>query len=259
MAATALITGATGLIGAAVLDGWDLPDLEPVVGDHDRDNLLVPGTPTALVRRLRPSVVIHLAWVASGTAGYRTSPDNARWLSSTLELAEACREQDALLFATGTGLDRYPGARDPYSSAKSGLWEALAPAVADGHLGWLRPFYVVDPVRRRPALIEQALAALAADEPLTVLTPDSAHDFVHVADVGSAVRLAARERLSGEVELGSGRLRPVRALVEALGVEWKPGPTPSTPPPHVHSAADVTRLRDLGWSPIRTEELFSGD
>ena len=259
MAGTALITGATGLIGRAVLKAWTEPTLEPVPLDRATDDLLVPGTPTALVRRLRPAVVVHLAWVASGTAGYRTSPDNERWLAATLELAQACADNDALLLATGTPLDREPAGADAYSAAKSALWQALSPGLAAGQVGWLRPFYVIDPARRRPALVDQALAAHEAGAPITLMTPDSAHDFVHVDDVASAVCTAAGHRLAGEVEIGAGRLRTVRELVEALGVTWQAGPPTDSTPPHAHEAANVARLVDLGWSPTTTEELFPGD
>ena len=96
--------------------------------------------------------------------------------------------------------------------------------------------------------------------PITLLTPDSRHDFVHLDDVASAVAVAARHRLGGEIEIGSGRLRSVRDLVEALGVSWRAGePPPHGTTTHAHEAANVTRLLDLGWSPTTTEELFPGD
>ncbi|MDX6204510.1 MAG: hypothetical protein QOF39_567 [Frankiales bacterium] len=260
MASTALITGGTGLIGQAVLKGWTDPELEPVPLDRSADDLLVPGTATAVVRRLRPAVVVHLAWVASGTPGYRGSADNERWLAATLELASACTDNDALLFATGSPLDREGAAADAYSGAKSALWQALLPAVSIGEIGWLRPFYVIDPDRRRPALVNQAIAARDAGHPLTLLTPESRHDFVHVDDVAAAVCAAATHRLTGEVEIGSGRLRTVRELVEALGVAWQAAdPAPEGSPPHAHLPANVARLVDLGWSPTTTEELFPGD
>jgi nucleoside-diphosphate-sugar epimerase len=263
VAGTALITGATGLIGAATLEQWAGPDLQPVLLERRRDDLLVPGTARAVVDRVRPDVVIHLAWVASGTPGYRTSADNARWLAATLELAAACVDSGAFLLATGTPLDREPAGADAYSAAKSALWQALSPQVLAGEMGWLRPFYVVAPERRRPALVEQAVRAREAGRPITLLTPQSRHDFVHVADVGAAAATAACHRLAGETEIGSGRLRSVRELVEALGVAWEASAVPAksadVSAPHAHRAANVARLLDLGWSPTTTEELFPGD
>ena len=258
MAATALITGASGLIGRAVLAHWTDPHGTPVALDHSRDDLLEPGTAKAVLDRLRPEVVVHLAWVASGTHDYRSSPDNGRWLEASLELAQACTDSGALLFATGTALDRDPTGADAYSGSKRLLWQALSSAVGAGSLGWLRPFYVVDPLRQRPALVAQALQARAEGRPLVLATPDSRHDFVHVDDVGAAIALAVAHRLTGEVEIGAGRLRTVRALVEALGVTWEAGPPPPHTP-HVHAPARIERLLGLGWAPTTTEELFPGD
>ena len=65
MAAVALITGATGLIGSHVLATWDVGDLEPVPVSSATTDLLVPGAATALVADHRPAVVVHLAWSAS--------------------------------------------------------------------------------------------------------------------------------------------------------------------------------------------------
>ena len=87
MAAVALITGASGLIGQHVLRAMGRRGLGADAVDHQRDDLLAPGVPTALVERVQPAVVVHLAWVASGTPGYRDSPDNERWLRASLELA----------------------------------------------------------------------------------------------------------------------------------------------------------------------------
>lgn len=260
MASTALITGGNGLIGAALLKHWTDAELEPVLVDRGTDDLLVPGTAKALIARVRPDVVIHLAWVASGTPGYRTSPDNSRWLEATIELATACTDNRVTLLATGTSLDRGSGPGDAYSSAKLALWQALSPRIAAGEIGYLRPFYVFDPAVRRPALVAQALGARDAGQPITLLTPNSRHDFVHIDDVASAVAVAASHRLGGEIEIGSGRLRSVSELVDALGVSWQAGePPPEGTTTHAHQAANVTRLLDLGWSPTTTEELFPGD
>lgn len=258
MATTALITGATGLIGGHVVRHWDIRGLEPVFLDRRSEDLLTPGVPTALVRRLRPAVVVHLAWTASGTPGYRTSPDNDRWVEASLELERACQDAGAWLVATGTVLDSTGDSPDAYSAAKVRLRHALTPAIAAQTVTWLRPYYVVDPEMRRPALIADALAARDAGVTLGLRTPESRHDFIHASDVGRAVVVTVRHRLHGVVPIGSGRLRTVRDLVAALGVPWIPTADAPTAISQHHEAADSTRLRDLGWSPKLTEQLFGG-
>jgi nucleoside-diphosphate-sugar epimerase len=258
VAAVALITGATGLIGSQVLATWDLDNLEPIPISSGTADLLVPGAATALVAAHRPAVVVHLAWSASGNPSYRNDPVNAVWVRTSLELAEACRREDAWLLATGTPLDDVSDPSDEYSRSKVDLRNQLQPAIDVGACTWLRPFYVVDPGRRRPALVQQAVAARESGTSLVLRTPDSEHDFIHASDVGRAVVTALRHELRGEVPIGSGELRRVRDLVTALGVPWSPDEDHvDTARPQRHEAANIGRLLEVGWSPICTTELFT--
>jgi nucleoside-diphosphate-sugar epimerase len=257
VAAVALITGGTGLLGQHVLQSWT-SDLEPLVANRRQHDLLIPGTATALIRKIRPAVVLHLAWVASGTPDYRTSAVNSEWVDASLELREACASAGVRFIATGTGLDNAPGV-DDYSVAKRRLREAVAGDVDAARISWLRPFYVVDPDRGRPELVGHALHARAAGEPVPLRTPDAAHDFVHAADVGRAVAVVVARGLAGPIDIGSGRLRTVHELVEALGVPWRAGELPAHQAPHVHIAADNSMLQAAAWVPTRTEELFHRD
>jgi nucleoside-diphosphate-sugar epimerase len=259
LAPVALITGASGLIGRHVVQQWNVDGLQAEALDHARDDLLEPGVPTALVERVRPAVVVHLAWIASGSPDYRSSPDNERWLRSSLELARACAAEGALLLATGTPLDGALESPDAYSSAKAQLWHELRPAVDEGRVGWLRPYYVFDEERRRPALLAHALAAREQGAPVVLRTPESEHDFIHAADVGRAVVLAAQHRLAGELPIGSGRVRRVCDLVTALGIAWTTVESAvDGARPQLHDVADSHRLRDVGWAPRRTDALFAG-
>jgi nucleoside-diphosphate-sugar epimerase len=258
VAPVALITGASGLIGQHVLRHWNVAGMRAAGVDHQRDDLLTPGVPTALVERVQPAVVVHLAWAASGTPGYRDSPDNEAWLRASLELARVCRAAGARLLATGTSLDTSPVAGDAYSQAKLELWQQLQPEIASGAVTWLRPYYVIDPERRRPALVDNAIAAREAGTPVVLRTPDGDHDFIHASDVGRAVVVAVEHRLDGVVPIGSGRLRRVCDLVTALGVPWVAASDQvATARPQLHDIADSRRLRELGWAPTDTEKLFA--
>lgn len=256
-----LLTGASGLIGCHVrtqwIDGQGL-DEELVTVDHSAVDLLDPRAAAGVIRQFRPSAVIHLAWSASGTEGYRHSKANGQWVESSLALVAAAGEVGAAIWATGTVLDRGPGHGDDYTAAKRDLRMRLEPQIAGGQVGWLRPFYVFDERRGRPDLVAAALHAREAGEVMRLRAPDNAHDFVHASDVASAVVTAVREGLQGEIDIGSGVLRTVADLVSILGVWWEQQPNASSAGQlHVDSVADIGPLRTAGWRPHTTEEFFA--
>jgi nucleoside-diphosphate-sugar epimerase len=254
-----LVTGSTGLIGSWALAQWPADGPQPVPVRRDEVDLLVPGAAAELVERLRPRGVLHLAWSASGRSDYRTSPDNDRWVAASLELVDACRRHGSALWLTGTVVDDIEGAADAYTRSKAELRAKVSEAVDAGEIGWLRPAYVFDESRGRPALVAQATSAAARDEPLELSTPDAVHDFVHAEDVGRAVALAVAEGCTGYLPVGSGRLRRVADLVTALGAQWRPGTQARPPTAHAEQAADITWLTRRGWAPTRTREFFSDD
>lgn len=259
MAATALITGAGGLIGGHVLAAWDIEGLfpAPATSPGQSVDLLSPGAARRLVEAVRPDVVIHLAWVASGTPGYRASPENERWVASTLELANAARARGAAFFGTGTSLEGdLAGAGDAYTAAKAKVRLLLAEQIALGEICWLQPFYVFDPDRGRPALVADALRARASGTEVVLRSPYQVHDFVHAADVGRAIVASVRAGLTGQVPIGSGTTHQVCDLVSALGISWVCGQNAVSVESHAPPPADTGRLRSTGWVPTSTEEFF---
>ncbi len=124
-------------------------------------------------------------------------------------------------------------------------------------MGWLRPYYVFDPVARRPALVADAAAAREAGVPVALRAPDATHDFVHAADVGSAVVTAVRHDLRGVVEIGSGTLHTVAEVVIALGAAWEGGEPAEAVVAHQGRVAESQEVRAAGWRPRSTEEFFA--
>ncbi len=259
MAARALITGATGLLGHYVVAAWDVPgmDLVPASIDVPGWNLLEPGAPTRVLDEVRPEVVVHLAWAASGTPAYRTSPDNPRWVDATVELAAACLDRGIRFVGTGTVVETgTPDPADLYATAKHEIRQRLADPIEDGRIAWIQPFYVFDPEVGRPAVVSDALRARDTGGTVSLRSPHAAHDFVHAADVGRAVVTCVRVDLRGQLPVGSGRLRQVCDVVAALDVPWKSVADTGTTVSHAELSADSGRLRSAGWRPTSTEEFF---
>ena len=259
MAATALITGAHGLLGSHVMATWDMPGLaaRPARGDGRAYDLLEPGTSTRMLDELQPDVVVHLAWVASGTPGYRTSPDNERWVHATAALTTACLDRGIRFVGTGTVIESgMPDPDDLYATAKHTIRQRLAADIDAGRITWIQPFYVFDPEAGRPALVADAIRARDSGTLVALRSPYSEHDFVHARDVGTAIVASVRAGLVGQIPVGSGRLHRVCDVASALGATWKESAGSSTTVSHAERAADTGKLRAAGWRPTSTEEFF---
>lgn len=255
-----LLTGATGLIGDQVVRQWPRGGLELVAAGRADGDLLAAGGPERLVERVRPTAVVHLAWSASGLPGYRSSGDNARWYDASLALVQAAETAGAQCWLTGSVVDGVVptsfDVADEYTAHKTALRRDLEGAIGSGTLGWLRPTYVFDDVRERPALVAQAMSAAASGVPVELRTPDERHDYVHVVDVARAVVLAVTSGLLGLRPIGAGRTRAVSELVEALGAQWTAAPS-QVAERHSDEAADIGWLLEQGWRPLHTEALFA--
>lgn len=253
--ARVLITGANGLIGRWVRTQWPASDARLVHVTHTTHDLLTPSAFVAAIVAARPSIVLHLAWTSSGTPGYRTDPDNTRWVETTYHAANHCLERDIGFYATGSAVDKLGTSSDLYSRSKQELRALLADEIDSGIVGWLRPFYTFDPQAGRPAVIAAALAARAERRPVELSSPAARHDFVHASDVGAAVVAAIMHDLRGSIDIGSGRLRSVVELVKACDATWTSS-TRIDAVQHDDSTADIRRLRQVGWRPRATDAFF---
>ncbi|QJW99143.1 NAD-dependent epimerase/dehydratase family protein [Frigoriglobus tundricola] len=275
-----LITGATGFIGLpawrAARDTFDVyatarrPGAPGVMRVHPCD-LLAPGAAEQLMDEVRPTHLLHLAWIATpGT--YWTSPDNDRWVAASKRLllafarsgggravvagtcaeydwtaAEVCRESDTPLRPQTT-----------YGRCKLELSEwATAFGRARGvRVAWARLFWTYGPREHPGRLVPSVARSLLAGAPALCSAGTQERDFLHVDDVAAALVALTHSSLSGPINIGSGEPVAVRDVVAGVAracgrtglVRLGARPTPPGEPPRV--TADVTRLRDeLGWRP----------
>jgi nucleoside-diphosphate-sugar epimerase len=255
VAGATLITGWSGLIGRWTVAAFEQLGVALDLPERSRFDLLDQGTPFSLVSELKPRVVVHLAWTASGTANYRSDERNSAWVDASVSLAQACQRSGAEFYCVGTVIDDRYEIDDRYASAKSELRNQLTTSIESGRIGWIRPHYVFDPAVGRPSLVAQAIEAARAGNNLILEAPSAAHDFVHAADVGVAIATLVASGIRGVVDIGSGTTHTVQQVAESLGARCVHANTSadrgaSTPP------ADIKILRSLGWTPTHTEEFF---
>lgn len=251
--ARVLITGSTGLIGRWVLA--HLPKtLEPVQVSHSDIDLTEPDAFVGVIRAARPATVLHLAWSASGTPGYRNATSNERWTKASYDAATYCLGVGIRFVGTGTVVDR--DRSDAYARSKSELRDLLSPLIDEGSITWVRPYYTFDPALGRPRLVADARDAIVAGRPVELGSPNARHDFIHASDVGTAIGAILDHDLSGSIDVGSGHLRSVAELAVACGAEVRT--TTEDVPIGDGDVADTSRLLELGWRPWATEEFFAG-
>lgn len=234
----------------------------------------------ALVADVAPETVFHLAAQIDVRKSLEDPALDARInVEGTVNVLEACRRAGvARVVNTSTGGAIYgevePGLIPTPETAEPRPMAAYGQSkhCAEGYCGWYERLYGVSTVTlrlgnvygpRQDPLGEAGVIAifcgrLAADERPTVYGDGrQTRDYIYVGDVVSAqIAAAARPRVSGALNVGTGRETNVLELVETMREAAGLGPEdfePEFAPPRLgeleRSCLDVSRARDeLGWS-----------
>jgi len=277
-----LLTGASGFIGRHVLSCLlshgcsvhatsraPLDDVSREVKWHPAD-LLVPGGPRALVRAVRPTHLLHLAWTAAPGA-FWTSPDNVDWVAASLELYRAfalaggrravfvgtCAEYDW----SHSWLDEHTTPCNPgtlYGVAKDALRRTVqCAAVSDGvSLAWGRVFSVYGPHEPKERLVPSVILPLLHGAPAPCGEGIVERDFMHVEDLAEALAMILDSDHQGPVNLASGLCLPLRDIIDILAADVgrrdlirmgvRP---PRTDEPHRLAAASTILRQRIGFTP----------
>lgn len=279
------LTGATGFIGshaarslveqghevhALVRDGADtyrIADILPRL-------TVVPGSLECLsqirdrIAQARPGIILHLAWY-SVPGLYLTADENLLHLQWALDLVQIAAEVNCRRFVgAGTCLeyDTDQGTlsehgvlapRTLYSVSKLATF-AIARDFAiqrKMEFAWLRFFYQYGPHEHTRRLVPDVISTLLRGKRAAVSEGTQTRDFLHVADVGSAVAGVATSDLTGPVNIGSGIPVTVRKIVETTAelcggldrIDYGALPQRAGDPPLI--VADNHRLLGTGWKP----------
>ncbi len=289
-----LVTGAGGFIGRHALaplaaQGFEVhavaraASLPGAVQCHAVD-LLDPAATRALLDRLRPTHLLHLAWtVAPG--GFWTTRDNLDWLAASLQLyrafvaaggqrfvgAGSCAEYGWAPDQVAAPLDERSSACQPatlYGTAKQALHSTLVAAAAlDGAaLAWGRVFFLYGPGEKPGRLVSDVITKLLRGAPVETTAGTQLRDFMHVADVGAAFAALTAADISGPVNIASGQALPLAALLAEIARQTGAGhllrlgarPMPPNEPAQLLPATQ--RLRDeLGFTPRHSLESGIAD
>lgn len=279
------ITGATGFIGRYCLKLLKDCSFEihAVTRQDQYDNeifwhkcnLLEKGTALRLIRSLRPSYLLHLAWNAEPNI-FWTTPENLDWIGASLELLQAFAEYGGRrVVITGTcaeydwrfgfcSEDITPLLPDTlYGTCKNALQDILTSYSQEAGISsaWGRIFFIFGPHENPGRLISSVTLSLLKGQTAACSHGNQVRDFLHVADVASAIITLLTSDFQGPINIASGRGITVKEIVINIGtvlgrldlIQFGEVPTSPTEPPLL--IADTRRLNnELGWQPSETFE-----
>jgi nucleoside-diphosphate-sugar epimerase len=250
-----LITGASGLVGAAVAqrlesEGYDVVRLK-----------LRPDTVVETCPELSQAYegVVHCGWEGVEAADRRNIEMQRRNIRVFEDLMEYVSYFPPRWFITfGSQAELYqPGT--PYSQAKQACREVLeATALQTGmRYLWLQLFSLYGDQPGQKWLIPCVTAKLLRHEPIDLTGGEQTMDFLHVSDVASAVVAGINSEAIGIYQVGSGNGFKVRAIVTALHglthsksvLNW--GALPYRSDQVMNACADPRAFqRETGWLPL---------
>ncbi len=268
MTGRVLVTGGGGFIGRHAVPLLRARGFEVLAPSHAEADLLAPGVAAALVARLRPTHLLHLAWNAT-PGRFWTAPDNLDWVAASLALHRAfaaaggrravcagtCAEYDW----SHAELDEATTPCTPatlYGTAKDALRRLLMASPEGVSLAWGRVFFLYGPGEAPGRLVSDVVTALLAGQEARCGEGLVQRDFMHVADVAGALVALLASDVTGPVNIASGECLPLRRVIdEAARQIGRPdllryGARPSPPGEPTRLAAATRRLREeVGFTP----------
>jgi len=295
-----LVSGAGGFIGRwsvpallrlgyevhAVLSGKasrDVPEQLRGAKLHFADLLDDLGA-DELTRAVRPSHLLHFAWIAAPGV-YWNSEENFRWLAaserllrsfrahggSRVMMAGSCAEYDwsrvgvcdelSSPMATNKAAIPNEGAAASvtrYAACKIALQAVLADFGRREHLStaWGRIFFQFGPHEHPDRLVPSVICNLLLNREAPCSHGRQVRSFLHVADVGEAFAAVLDSELEGPVNIGSGERVSLADLVDRIGRQigrpelLRLGARPAPPQEPALLVPEIHRLRDEArWRP----------
>jgi nucleoside-diphosphate-sugar epimerase len=189
------------------------------------------------IRKIRPSHLMHLAWITDPGRVY-SADENDVWTELSINLVRAfAREGGRRLVVAGTCaeydwthefLDEESTPRRPstrYGLAKASLREQIfqEAAALELSVAWPHVFYCFGPGEKPGRLVRDAVTALLAGEPFKCTTGLQERDYLYASDVARALAEVIDGSITGCLNVASGYGCRVRELVtlisRALGRE----------------------------------------
>lgn len=284
---SAIITGATGAIGIALINELISKNIRVLVITRDNSprNAHLPKSDLVQLRysslqelhAIQPydgekfDTFYHLAW--DGTVGtdrnnLKKQCDNVKYAIDAVQLAAryGCR----MFVGVGSQAEygRFNGPLTPntktdpetgYGIAKlcAGHMTREQAAMLGLHHVWVRVLSVYGPYDGQQSLIMSTISKLQAGEPIKCTLGEQIWDYLYSGDAAEALYLLGSSDLNDKTYvLGSGIGRPLRTYIEEMRnivnpeaiIEW--GAIPYSEKQVMHLEANIDELKsDISWTP----------
>lgn len=226
-----LVTGAAGYVGAQVMAALRAGGHDAVGATRQDADLMDREQVERLLAKVRPTHLIHLAWVTVHGA-FWTHPDNNRWLAASLRLVEEFARQGGRRVVTAGSCTEYSWQSaaplteahtpcepaTPYGKAKLALFRRTAQLCGERGLAHAhaRLFFSYGPGEKPERLVPLVIRALLAGRPIEISSPAAMRDYLDVRDVGRALAMLAVSDFEGAINVAAGIGVTVRALVQRI-------------------------------------------
>lgn len=226
-----LITGASGLIGTAVIKAalreskWEIyavssgrTEVHFAEGVHHiKANLLDHGLREKLIEEVRPDIMLHLAWSLEDSA-FKNSYSNILWLEASLHLLRLFHDCDGSYFVFagssseyGTWVCKENSRTEPtnlYGKCKGAFTNIANAYCEQSNIKFASvryfPIYGENDVVSKGA-IPYAIGRFIKGERVYCKAPNNVWDFVYVGDAAEATVKIINSEYSGIVNVASGR------------------------------------------------------
>jgi len=228
-----------------------------IVGDLNE-----PGSYAAELERFKPECCIHLAW--GGLPDYSLENCRANLLAGVSLFEILGRIGCGRVFAAGTCWEygKLTGAvtedgcgreLNLFAAFKLGL-QTIGQSICAGsgsRLTWGRIFFVYGPGQRPTSLIPLCYRSFKQGAAPQIANPLAINDFIHVADVGAAIRaLVESDNSTGIYNIGSGRPFAIWEVVNLVAAQMGLAPVYRNMASGASGFwADIAKAGSLGWQP----------
>lgn len=277
------VLGSSGFLGTAITRIFLEKDYEVVALSRTQSeetrfqefkaDLFNEDSLKSVLAHTTPDIVISTAWDTEH-GKFWTSELNAAYRDATLRFAELSFESGVETFVGLGTMSEYgisPGvcnaeisqllASDVYSKSKieTGMGLKQLGERYGKQTHWVRVFQAFGPYEKPERFVPGLISSLTNKRKFSIRTPNYEMDWIHTADVASAIVFMLENRLNHFVDIGTGIGTTVKELSELICEEFDSDSNlldfSEQIPGHEKKAVvdRQTQLLSLGWRP--TESL----